>query len=44
MDTVIKDGTIFTATETYQADIGVDEDRQFNQELGGVRSDGPFKV
>jgi len=28
MDTVIKNGTIITATETYQADIGVDEGRQ----------------
>ena len=44
MDTVIKNGTIVTASETYQADIGVYEGRQFNQELGGVRSDGPFKV
>jgi len=44
MDTVFKNGTIITATETYQAHIGVDEGRQINQELGGVRSDGPFKV
>ena len=28
MDTVIKNGTIVSASETYQAHIGVDEGRQ----------------